>query len=177
MSVPRLSGGAVPGGRGIGIVDLEQEEMRDSEYRARAREDGDPLGLSMTRENDTTTDGMSTAQLEGDVPRSQAGSARKTPSSTGVKRRSISTPMTPSATGAFIDHMIEIPADDDVGEKRRTPANGKQRAQTTVLGSRARPRSTSQASSSGLFSTSVEVVVPHLGGSSKDGKAKGKEKE
>jgi hypothetical protein len=78
-----------------------------------------------------------------------------------------------SATEAFVDHVIELPTDDDddVG-KRRTPANGKQRARATSVGSRATPQSVSKPSSVGQFSTAreVEVVVHNLDWSSKDGK-------
>ena len=169
-----MSGGAVPGGRGIGIIDLEQEETRDAEYRARAH--GDALGLSrMSHEavaNATTVEGVSMALSNVDVlaesrarPRSRAGSVKRTPSSARAKRGSI------SVTGAFVDHVIELPADEDedVGGQRRTPANGGQRAQSGSV-SRATPRNGSRPS------TAREVVVHRSGGSSKDGHGKEKEK-
>lgn len=50
----RLSGGAVPGGRGIGVIDLEQEEMRERDI-ALVRAGGGTLGL--VANNATTADG------------------------------------------------------------------------------------------------------------------------
>ena len=186
LPTQRLSGGAVLGGRGIGIVDLEQEETRDAQYGARAHEGGGALGLSTSHEAATTADGLSMALSDVDVltesrvrPRSRAGSVKKTPSSAMVKRGSMSTPVTVSATGAFVDHVIELPVDDDdVDNKRRTPKNGKQRTGTTSVGSRPTPRSVSRQSSVGLFSTAreVEVVVRHSGGSSKNGNERDKGK-
>ena len=189
MPTQHLSGPAVPGGRGISTIDVEQEEIRDGEYRARAREGGGAFRLSTSHEafaDATTADGMS---MNGDIltesrarPRSRAGSVKKTPSSSvRVKRGSISTPMTVSATGAFVDHVIELPTDDDddnAGGKRRTPANGNQPARTTSVGSCATPRSVSKPSSTGLFSTAREdqVVAGNSEGSSKGGKEKDKEK-
>jgi hypothetical protein len=93
QSVPTqcLSEAAVPGGRGIGIIAVEQEEIRDAEYRARARERGSTFGLSTSHEafaDAATVDGVSAALLEGNLltesrarPCSRAGSVRKTPSS------------------------------------------------------------------------------------------------
>lgn len=165
MSTPRSSGGAVPGGRGIGTVDVGQEESRDAEYRARTRSTVGALGLLTMQEalaNDKTMDGMTP---------SRAGSAKKTPSSVRAKRGSMSTPMTTSATGAFVDHVVQLPADDDedVAGKQRTPANRKQPAQASLVGSRA-------PSSVGLSGTvrEVEAVGHGVGGSSRD--ETGKEK-
>lgn len=174
----RLSGGAVPGGRGIGTIDIEQEETRDAEYRA--REGGGALGQSTSNEafeKATTADGMS--MLEGDAwtetrarSRSRAGSVKKTPSSVRAKRASMSTPMTVSATGAFVDHVIELPAEDDgndVDGKQHTPSNGKKRTRATSVGSR--------RSSEGIFSTTREVeVVGNSGGRPRDRNNKGNEK-
>ncbi|KAI9457707.1 hypothetical protein HD554DRAFT_2042292 [Boletus coccyginus] len=171
---------AVPGGRGIDTINVDQEETRDAEYRARAREG---RGLSHEHEafaDATTADGMSEVPLDGGVlteirarPRSQAGSMKK--------RGSMSAPITVSATGAFVDHVIELPADDDdddAGDERRTTANGKQRASASSVGSRGTPRTVSRPSSAGLFSTArgVEVIVRNPGGSSKDGNGKDKGK-
>ncbi|KAG6371485.1 hypothetical protein JVT61DRAFT_9520 [Boletus reticuloceps] len=187
QSVPTqgLSGGGVPGGRGIGIIDVEQEETRDAEYRARSRRGS--FGLPPPREAfaNVTTDGMSMVMSDVDVltesrvqPRSRAGSVKKTPSSTRVKH-SISTPMAVSATGAFIDHVIELPADDgdEVGT-RRTSQNGKQRVRMTAVNPRAKPRTAPGTSSMGLFSTAEEVEDPvrTSGGRSKEGHEKDKEK-
>ncbi|KAH0826410.1 hypothetical protein J3R83DRAFT_5383 [Lanmaoa asiatica] len=191
VSTPHLGGGAVPGGRGIGIVDVEKEELRDAEYRTRTREGRSVLRLSTTHEafaNDTTVDEMPIAQLEGNVltqprarARSRAGSVRKTLSSpVRAKRGSISTPMTVSATGAFVDHVIELPADNEEQEvvgRRSTPANGKQRALPSLVTSRATPRSVSRPSPVGFSGTAMEAeaVVHDLGWSSGDGKEKNKE--
>lgn len=192
VSSVRLSGGAVPGGRGIGIVDVQQEESRD-EYRARAREGGDTLGLSAMHQalaNDTMTDEISIARLGDDVPTKsraraplRAGSVKKAlSSSTRAKRRSTSPPMTASATGVFVDHMIELPADDDeeesVGGKRPTSANDRQRARASLVGSRPTPHNVSSLSSVGPSGTAREVaaIVLDSGGSSRDGNEQDKEK-
>lgn len=187
----RLSGGAVPGGRGIGIVDVEQEESRDVEYRARVREGGATHGLSTMHgalANDTMTDEISMAQLEGDVATesrvrapSRAGSVKKTPSSPGRRKRgSISAPMTASAIGAWVDHVIELPADDeeDVGSKRRAPANGKQHARAPPVGPRETSRGVSRPSSVGPSGTAreIKVVVRDSGERSRDRKEKGEGK-
>ena len=117
MSTPRLSG-YVPGGRGIGTVDVEVEESHDTKYRARVRSAVDALGPLTTQEafaNDTTMDGISMPQLYGKAPtKSRAESVKMTPSSSAeAKRGSMSTPMTVSATGAFVDYVIKLPADVD----------------------------------------------------------------
>lgn len=172
----------MPGGRGFGIINIDQEETRDAEYRARSRRGGGRLGLSMrddTFANDTTVDGMSMSRFESDLipprPRSRAGSVKMTPSAR-ARRGSMSTPMTASATGAFVDHVVELNRDDHDGRGRRTPTSGGRRPRGAALGSgsRATPRSVSRASSAGLFSSAmeVEVVVRTVERSPKDGKGK-----
>ena len=181
VPIPRLSGGAVPGGRGVGVIDVEQEQTRDAEYHVRVREGGDPFSLSATREmftNAMTADG--TSLIQGDAPpitqRPQVDSVTKTPSSSARKRGSTSTPRTASATAAFVDHVIELPTDDDAMDGQHNPVNDRRRVKTP-LGSRARPRSVSRSSSVGLFSNGEVEVAPPLRTSSSGNGGKGKEKE
>ena len=70
------------------------------------------------------------------------------------------------ATGAFVDHVIELPIDDDnLDNTWQTLKNGKPRAWTmTLVDSRATPWSVLRKSSVCLFSIArevAEVIVHH----------------
>ncbi|KAG9318151.1 hypothetical protein JVU11DRAFT_224 [Chiua virens] len=132
VSTQRSTGGAVPGGRGVNIIDVEEDKIRDAEYRKRADDPQNVMHSWKTYEvdvSDLTGDEPTEARAR---PRSRAGSVKKMlPPSVRDRLESTSTPLTALATCAFTDHVIEIPPDDntdkETNEKQSTRAAGKQR--------------------------------------------------
>ncbi|KAG9311151.1 hypothetical protein JVU11DRAFT_8217 [Chiua virens] len=185
VSISRSTGGAVPGGRSVNIIDVEEDEIRDAEYRKRADDPRNVMHPWKTHEADVSDLTGDVTRLESDQPteararpRSRAGSVKKTPPPSLRERpESISTPLTASATGAFTDHVIEIPPDDDTDKeangKQSTRAAGKQRERAFSTGSRTTSR-TSRLSTSRVSSPmrDVEVVVSDSKGSSMAGMGK-----
>ncbi|KAH7883429.1 hypothetical protein F5I97DRAFT_1905100 [Phlebopus sp. FC_14] len=129
-NVPILSGGAVPGGRGVGVIDIELEEARDAAFSrdigtgengtgthaalAQGQGESKPNKDKTLAKNET----MSTKQNGDIVSNGQHPTRRsrsrtpRAPSVSSVPKKARSS----SGLGAFADEVIEIPDDDDDGD-------------------------------------------------------------
>ncbi|KAF9237241.1 hypothetical protein BU15DRAFT_76143 [Melanogaster broomeanus] len=158
-----LSGGAVPGGRGVGIIDVDFEEARDEAYvreleagdgGADELGDGDGAALSGVPKETYRSDEEPTSAKRA-PPRPRSRSANPTPST----RSKVGT-----ALGAYVDEVIEIPDDHEgdldggLAKRGRRPKSGSPKSLLV-----ARSKSTASAEKSRGVSKPTSSRMPPPG--------------
>ncbi|KAF9219682.1 hypothetical protein BS17DRAFT_788949 [Gyrodon lividus] len=155
-----LSGGALPGGRGVGSIDVAFEKARDEAYAPELEADGDVALTGVQKEkSDTDDENMSVKKV---TPRPRSRSAKATPPS----RSKVG-----SALGTFVEEVIEIP-DDDEGDLGDGLAKGKGKVKSDIVKPSPAAKSkstTSIAKLRGVFKpASLRVPPPGTSPSARD---------
>ncbi|KAG6333418.1 hypothetical protein ID866_5668 [Astraeus odoratus] len=169
-----LSSGVVPGGRGVGFIDVAREEARDAEYarnletggnRADGVNEGGVTPSKNPDENGLGNDavrmdrGRSAHKISPSTRKNATRSRSRSTISTGAPMLSVE--LTPKDT--YIDKVIEIPDDED--EDARPPKN-KPRARPSQHSPASKPKSVTSTSNPRSASKSASPRAPFLGTSS-----------